>query len=63
MRYSTIKAFKFSELSERAKENARENYRKEYECDQIPWADENSKSIRKICEALDSYYDIDSYNG
>lgn len=62
MRYLTIKAFKFSELSERAKENARENYRKEYECDQIPWAEENSVSIRKICEALNCEYEIDSYN-
>ena len=62
MRYLTIKAFKFSELSERAKETARENYRKEYECDQLPWADENSESIRKICEALNCSYEIDSYN-
>ena len=62
MRYITIKAFKFDELSEKAKENARKNYRRECECDQLPWADENSESIRKICKALNCSYEIDSYN-
>lgn len=62
MRYLTIKVFKFDELSDEAKKNAIENYRSEYFVDQNPWAEENAESIRKIAKAINSSYEIDSYN-
>lgn len=62
MRYLTIKIFNFDELNEEVKSKAIKNYRNEYTCDQNPWADENSESIRKIAEAINSSYEIDSYN-
>lgn len=63
MRYITIKAFNFDELSDGAKKNAIENYRNENFVDQNPWADENSESIKAICATVDVYnYNIDGYN-
>ena len=60
MRYVTI--YNFEELSEKAKKTAIENVRNERTTDQIPWAEENTNSIKAIAEAMNCDYDIDSYN-
>jgi hypothetical protein len=62
MRIITIKAFKFDELSEQAKNVARETYRNDRMTDQNPWIDEDMESIRLICKACNCEYEIDSYN-
>ena len=60
MRYVTI--YNFEELSVEAKKNAIENVRNDYAGNQIPWADENTDSIKAIAGAMNCGYDIDSYN-